>query len=123
MTMDGTPTTLSDWEAYVKALAGEALRSKGINANTQPFVDILRQEGYTMLEIKEIITYFVRQFVATDQKMPEGGAFDMLEIARKDPIAKAKLILDDEQVEAMTARPSDTGPDDLDDDLELLAAD
>ena len=114
------PATLPEWEAYVKQLAGESLRSKGINANTQDFADVLLGEGFSMKEVKTIITYFVRQFVATGQLLPSGGAFDLYALAQADPIASAGLLLDDLAVGELAANPPEEGPDDMDDTLEQL---
>jgi len=119
--MAGGPTTLPEWETYVKQLAGEALRSKGINANTQGFTGLLLGEGFSMGEVKAIITYFVRQFVATNQLLPAGGAFDLYAIAQADPIASAGLLLNDRAVEELAASPPEEGEDDMEDALGQLA--
>ena len=76
-----------------------------------------------MLDVKSIITFFVRQFVTTDQKIPEGGAFDMVDIAHTDPVAKLKFKIDPDSVESLVNTPTDQYPTDFDEDLETLGMD
>jgi hypothetical protein len=82
------PKTLEEWQAYIRQLAGGGLRSKGINANTQIFADALLEEGYMMADVEQIVLMFIRQFVATNQKIPEGGAYDMVAMAAEDTVAQ-----------------------------------
>ena len=99
------PQTLPEWEAYIQQLAGDPLRSKAINANSQAFTDMLLEEGFLMAEVKTILTYFVRQLVATGQALPGKGAFDLYEIAQNDSVASVGMLLDDTEVEEMAGNP------------------
>lgn len=79
--------TLDQWEQYIQSLTGQELWSKAIAANTQGFADDLRASGLDMSEIKQVILFFVRQLVATGQRIPVGGAFGMVGMAETDSIA------------------------------------
>lgn len=111
--------SLGDWDSYVQQLAGEDLRSKGINANTQMFADALLDEGYEMSDIEQIVLFFVRQFCRTGQKIPEGGAFDMMMMAKTDPECQNTEVLSEELVDQIAANPPDEGEDDVDQQLKI----
>jgi hypothetical protein len=99
------PQSLPEWEQYVQTLAGSALRSKAIAVNSQQFMDMMRiQEGFSVVDVRQIILYFVRQLVATGQKIPEGGAYDMLRLARTDDVARTMPVLSEQAVQDMIAR-------------------
>jgi len=108
------PKTLEEWEAYILQLAGADLRSKGINANTQMFADALLEEGSTMADVEQLILMFARQFVATGQKIPEGGAFDMVGMAIADPVAQQGPVMSEEEADHLAAHPPDDGVDSVD---------
>ena len=96
------PQSLPEWGQYVQTLAGSALRSKAIAVNSQRFLDLYRdQDGFTTGDVRQIILYFVRQLVATGQKIPEGGAYDMVKLARLDDVARTSPILPELAVRAM----------------------
>lgn len=83
-----SPQSMDDWEDYVSALSGEGLRSNVINANTQAFVNLMLDEGYRLAEIEAIMRKFVRRMAGLEMKIPEGGAFDLIQIYEEDPVAK-----------------------------------
>lgn len=114
------PQTLPEWEAYIKRLAGRDLWSKATSANTQMFVDALLGEGFTLADVQTIMLYFVRQLVATAQKIPVGGAFNLLEIARKDPLCRKGQTVPDDTLGNMRQNPP-AEEDDFDAALEGLA--
>jgi hypothetical protein len=66
------PSTVEEWAGYISKLTGEALRSKGIAANTLPFIITLQEEGYGPQEITDIMVLWAMQFAATDQAPPDG---------------------------------------------------
>jgi len=84
----GYPTSMAEWDSYVKGLAGEELFSKTIAANTQAFADSLRKDGHTMADFQRILLMFVRQCIAADVRLPLGGAFDLAAMAQQDPVAR-----------------------------------
>jgi len=100
-----TPQTLPEWEQYVQTLAGRALRSKAIAVNSQKFLDMMRtQEGFSVSDVRAIITLFVRQLVATGQKIPEGGAYNLVLLARTDDVARNIPVRSELEVQAMLAK-------------------
>lgn len=115
------PQTIEEWNVYISQLAGESLRSKGINANTQMFADALMEEGYELADVERIVLAFVRQFVATGQKIPEGGAWDMVEMAATDSICQQGTLLSEEQVDRLAASPPMEGMDTVDQALQSAA--
>ncbi len=117
------PKTLEEWKAYVRQLAGADLRSKGINANTQMFADALLAEGSTMADVEQIILFFVRQFVATDQKIPEGGAYDMVAMAADDQVAQQGTMMTEQEADELAANPPTEGTDNVDQELLEAARD
>lgn len=107
--------TLEDWESYIRQLAGLSLRSKGINANTVMFTQSMARHGFTTDDIAKIILYFVRQFVATGQKIPDGGLYDMPGMASGDPVCREGPQMSEEQADILASNPP-SEPDE-DDDL------
>lgn len=75
--------TLTEWRMYIESLTGSEVRSKAIAANSQRFVDLLRAEGRSMDEVRVILEFFVLRMLACGQKIPMGGAFDLLGMARR----------------------------------------
>ena len=73
--------TLPEWAAYISALAGDALRSKAIAANSQQFADVLRATGIEIDMLRAILLLFCRQFLATGQKIPDGGIYELRQMA------------------------------------------
>ncbi len=71
------PKTLAEWEAHIRTLEGDALRSKAIAANTARFVRSLGEEGYTGPQIEAIFGFIAKRFVETGQRMPESGYFEL----------------------------------------------
>jgi hypothetical protein len=98
-------TSLKDWESYIPRLAGDALRSKTLAANTQTFADSLRSSGGSMDDFKRVLLLFVRQFVRTGQKIPEGGIYDLPSLGRQDPVCRQMTALDVVAVERLSAQP------------------
>jgi hypothetical protein len=107
--------TLQDWEAYIRQLAGPALWSKAIAANTQTFVTALRADGMPMADVAMVIRMFVRQMSVTGLLVPMGGVYDMPGIAETDPVCMSAPKLDPATVAQMAA----TTPVD-DDGLEVM---
>ena len=117
------PKTLEEWAVYIRQLAGAELRSKGINANTQMFADALLEEGYEMAEVEQIVLLFVRQFVATDQKIPEGGAWDMVMLAANDPVCRRGPTMTEQEADGLAANPPSEGEDTIDSELAVASQD
>ena len=107
----GYPTSLGEWEAYIKTLVGENLFSKAVAINTQRCADILKEDGFSMADFQKIVVMFVRQCAATDTRIPIGGAYNMVTMARTDPIARRGVTVSPEDVERMklikTVKPED----------------
>jgi len=112
------PKTLQEWEIYVRQLAGQALWSKAIAANTQRFVDSLLGDGLTMAEARHVILFFVRQLAHTGMKVPDEGVFDMVGMAETDSFVMRGQVLDPKVVAEMAANvPSE---EDLEDAWDAL---
>lgn len=97
--------TLHDWEVYIRQLAGPALRSKAIAANTQTFVDALRSDGTPMSEVAQVIRLFVLQMATTGEMIPMGGVYDLVGIAETDPMVMDSKRIDPATVAQMVANP------------------
>jgi hypothetical protein len=102
--------TQEEWRAYIRRLAGPALRSKVIAANSQQFANSLLEEGKDLAYLEDILGMFVQQMLATGMKFPEGGAYDLRSL---DPLIKAAK-LSPEQVAALAAHPVEEPPDAVD---------
>ena len=85
--MIGFPVSISEWEQYIDDLDRGELRNQTINVNSYPFVQSLRGESFTMDEVQQVVRLFTRRMVQLEVPLPEGGAFDLVEIAEKDPLA------------------------------------
>ena len=110
-------TPILDWEIYVKKLAGEPLRSKAIQANTQRFAPRMLGEGYTMADVGKIVLFFVRQMAAVGRMLPAGGAFDLDLMAKQDPVARRGITMSEEQATSLEA----STPEEPSDNFEGLA--
>lgn len=114
-----SPRSLLEWTQYVSTLAGPSLRSKAIAVNTQKFMDLMRaQEGLTTGQVRQIILLFVRQLVATGQKLSEGGAYDMTQMARLDEMTQSIRVMSEVEVQELASRQT---PEQALDDLDSLA--
>ena len=111
-------TPILDWEVYVKRLAGDALRSKALQANTQRFSIMMLQEGHSLKDVEQIVLFFVRQMVAVGMMLPPNGAFDLDLMARTDPIARRGVTMTEEEAALLAAN----APVDESDDFEGLAS-
>lgn len=109
--------TLEEWESYIKQLAGAPLRSKGINANTITFTKSMSEHGFTTDDVGQIILMFVRQFVATGQKIPTSGLYDMPSMALADPVCQNMKVMSEEDADALAANPPPEPEDDEDFDF------
>ena len=78
------------------------------------FADALLEEGYMMADVEQIVLMFVRQFVATNQKIPEGGAYDMVAMAAEDTVAQQGSTMTKEKVDELTCNPPVEGQDTVD---------
>lgn len=99
----GPPHTLGEWEIYIKGLAGRALWSKAVAANSHTFARDLLAEGLTMGEIEQIMLLFARQLRATGCKVPEGGPFDLVTMALVDDMAQKGPTMSEEQAISLAA--------------------
>jgi len=106
--------TIEDWEVYISQLAGKALRSKARAANSQAFVDIMLDEGHDLAFVEQIVLAFVRQLARTGGYIPEGGAFDMANMADLDPTARQGATMSPEEADEMAANPPPEPPDEVD---------
>ena len=97
--------TVAEWKTYIGQLAGQALRSKTIAANSQAFVTAMREEGKAMSEVTAIVTAFMRQLAATGQAIPGGGVYDLPGMADIDLIAMRGPTIDPARVAWMIANP------------------
>lgn len=111
--------TLGEWESYVKRLAGQALRSKGINANTITFTKSMATHGFTTDDVGHIILFFVRQFVATGQKIPTSGLYDMPNLALSDPICMEGATMSEAKADELAANPPVEPEDEFDEFAEM----
>jgi len=111
--------TLEEWEAYIQQLAGQPLRSKGINANTVGFTQSMATHGFTTDDVAQIILFFVRQFVATGQKIPTSGLYDMPGMALADPVCREMQVMSEEDAEMLAANPPPEPEDEEDEFLDL----
>ena len=111
------PQTLSEWELYVKRMAGDTLRSKAIQVNTQRFATMMQGEGYSMSDVEQIVLYFVRQMTAVRMQLPADGAYDLERLARTDPVAKRGITMTEEQADLL----AQAVPVEDSDDFESLA--
>jgi len=115
------PQSLSEWAEYIQALSGEALFSQVVAANTHSFARQLVAEGATMGDVQQVMLLFVRQLRATGTKVPTDiGAWNLVEMALTDPIAKKGPTMSEEEAELLVTM-SKTGPDEFD-EFELEAA-
>ena len=116
--------TLAEWQSYISRLAGPVLWSAVVNANTQQFADQLRDGGLLLSQVDQIIKLFIKQLLATGQKIPEGGAYDLQLLAETDPAVQGTPMLLPEQIEALRQQPAaaPTGTDDVDVALAALEA-
>lgn len=81
------PSTIPEWEAYIEALPRERLWSQMRAVNSFTFAKALITEGSTMGDLETIVKLFTRRMVSLEIKLPEGGAFNLHEIAHFDPMA------------------------------------
>ena len=109
--------TLEEWESYIKQLAGQALRSKGINANTVMFTKNMARHGFTTNDVAQIVLFFTRQFVATGQLIPSGGLYDMAGMALGDPICMEGVQMTEAEADRLAANPPPEPEDDDDFDF------
>jgi hypothetical protein len=107
------PQTLAEWAHYISGLSGQPLWSQTVAFNTHDFARQLVKEGATMGAVQEIALLFVRQLKATGTKVPADGAWDMLNIAQTDPIARRGPTMSEKTADAM-ADSFEPTTDDLD---------
>lgn len=88
------PMNLREWQSYIDRLAGEALWSKAVAANTERFIQTLRDEGFQMAEIEGIMTAFANQFAITGQSPPRTGAYRLSDLADENiiPMSDAEVV-------------------------------
>jgi len=110
----GYPTSLTEWDAYIKTLVGDALFSKTVSANTQAFADSLRRDGLTLADFQTIMLMLVRQCSAADVILPRGGAFDLASMAQLDPVARRGPSMSDEEISSLAAQTTPVATDEFD---------
>lgn len=110
--------TIEEWEAYIQQLAGQTLRSKGINANTIMFTQSMAKQGFTTDDVSQILLFFVRQFIATGQQIPTGGLYDLRGMALADPVCRMSQVMSEEDADALAANPPPEPEDE--DDLDVI---
>lgn len=71
-----TPETMEEWLQYVAILTEDELYSKAIAANTQKFLGMLLEDGFTPQEVKSLMQGFARKFVDFNMQ-PPAGLFDL----------------------------------------------
>jgi hypothetical protein len=55
------PVTLEGWGQYIANLKGATLYSQAAAANTQPFVNMLSEEGFSSEDITDVLLLFALQ--------------------------------------------------------------
>lgn len=70
-TINQTPQSLEEWNAYVSGMSGLVLLEQAQAANTPGFVrTLLDEEGYGPGEVTEILRMFAMQLENDDQAVP-----------------------------------------------------
>ena len=108
------PDNLTDWAVYVQTLAGAALWSQTVAANTHSFARTLVEEGATMGDVEQILLLFVRQLRATGTRVPGGGPFALVTMALVDEQARKGTRFSPEEVAFMESQQETPDGDDLD---------
>lgn len=67
------PTTVEEWEFYIRDLDEERLFIEARAANTLDFVDTLREEGYSSIEVEDILTAFAVRLQEMGFPLPDRG--------------------------------------------------
>jgi len=115
------PRTEDEWREYIAKLAGPALRSKAISANTMQFFDQLMGEGYDIAEVRQILVFFGLQMKSVDLHFPEGGAYDYRTLVLEYTEDGGRVLeLSEEQADQLAGHPPDEGVDDLDQALNQI---
>jgi len=68
----------------------------------------------TMGDVEQIMLLFVRQLRATGTKVPEGGPFDLINMALTDPVARKGPTMSETEAEALEAKGVEPTIDDFD---------
>lgn len=107
--------TIEEWQDYIGRLAGAPLRSKVLAANSEEFVRQMRDEGFDIPFIKEIMLAFVRQLTLTGGMVPDNdGAFDLVDLAETDPVCIKTIPMSSDQVQILIDDPPEEPPDEVD---------
>jgi len=116
-TSKGFPTSLEEWQAYISTMAPNALLSKATAVNTQRFADTIKENGFSLSDHQKIVLMFVRRCVALDIRLPLGGAYNMIKMARVDPVAQKGATMSPAEVEKMILTEHPDTEDDIDQTL------
>lgn len=88
--------TASDFAQYAATLDGLEVWSKTVGLNKQSSISDLLQEGYSLLEVKQILLHFIRRLLELGMKLPEDGAYDLYKMARQDETSRKLLLLSED---------------------------
>jgi hypothetical protein len=111
--MEGRPSNLAEWANYISGLSGHPLFSQAVAANTVGFGRQLVAEGMSMWEVQQLMLLFVRQLRATGTKVPGGGAWNLVNMALTDPIARKGPTMSEEEAELLETSYEPAMSDDL----------
>ena len=110
-----SPQTIADWTEYIAGLAGQPLFSQAVAANSQSFAREIVAEGVlTMGDVEQIMLLFVRQLRATGTGVPSDGAWNLLNMAMTDPVARAGVTMSEEQAGLLESQYEPLPTDDFD---------
>jgi hypothetical protein len=70
------PVTLEGWGQYIANLKGATLYSQAAAANTQPFVNMLSEEGFSSEDITDVLLLFALQCQRDPEITPPNGLPD-----------------------------------------------
>jgi hypothetical protein len=70
------PVTVEEWGQYIANLKGATLYSQAAAANTQPFVNMLSEEGFSSDEITDVLLLFALQCQRDPEITPPNGLPD-----------------------------------------------
>jgi hypothetical protein len=115
------PESLSEWATYIQKLAGPSLFSQVVAANTHGFARTLLAEGFTMMDVEQVMLLWVRQLRSTGMQIPDGGPFDLQVMALTDDQARLGHTSSPEEVALLESLYPQSGSDDFD-TFELAAA-
>lgn len=78
------PRTPAEWEAYLSALAPEALSKEAAAANTADFVRALLSEGYSGAEVEGVLIRYAKRLALLGEPLPTNGLYDLRELKERE---------------------------------------